>query len=171
MEQLPLRDIHLPAPISWWPPAIGWWLLLALVILIVIGTVWAIRRTRRMTPAKLALQELDGLQANTNQSALEKIQNLSVLMKRVALTLRDRDCVAGLTGDEWLRWLDETMSEHEGRFRQGLGRLLVEAPYRPTPPGEELDALFDLCRQWLSVAGKPPTTLRFFGIANAKRWL
>jgi len=27
-----LRDIHLPDAISWWTPAIGWWILLALVI-------------------------------------------------------------------------------------------------------------------------------------------
>lgn len=161
MEQLPLRDIHLPAPIGWWPPAMGWWLVLVLVLLVLVGGL-AVRRARRMTPARLALLALDELQANAGQDALEKIRQLSMLMKRVALSLRDRHDVAGLTGEAWLCWLDEVSSERESRFRQGIGRLLIEAPYRPTPPGEDLDALFDLCRQWLDAAGQGPAASRLF---------
>ena len=23
-----LRDVHMPDPISWWPPAFGWWMIM-----------------------------------------------------------------------------------------------------------------------------------------------
>ena len=31
-SQIPLRDIHLPGAVAWWPPAPGWWVLLALAV-------------------------------------------------------------------------------------------------------------------------------------------
>lgn len=161
MEPLPLRDIHLPAPISGWPPAIGWWLVLALLILLSVGVVRAVYRARRMTPARLALRALDELQQSSEQDAPEKARQLSILMRRAALTLRDRRQVASLTGEAWLCWLDEMMGENEARFRQGPGKLLIEAPYRALSTGQELDGLFELCREWLTVAGQKPATVRF----------
>jgi hypothetical protein len=151
MEQLPLRDIHLPEPVSWWPPAIGWWLLALLVPVLITGLVWLIRRRRRVTPIMLALRELDFLQGDAGLSPDAKLRRLSILLRQTALTLYPRQSVAGLTGEDWLRWLDETLGEP--RFSQGPGRLLVEAPYRPAPAAN-LDALLALCRDWLLVLSK-----------------
>ena len=147
MEPLPLRDIHLPDPISWWPPAIGWWLLLGLVLLMSAGLVYGVRRWRRLTPARRALQALDRLESDSNMTVREKLQELSVLMKRVALSLNPRAAVAGLTGENWLRWLDETAGTVG--FREGPGRRLAEAPYRPAPDATELAEVLEECRNWL----------------------
>ena len=37
MNELPLRDIHLPDAVSWWPPAIGWWLLAIIIVALAYG--------------------------------------------------------------------------------------------------------------------------------------
>ncbi|MFB0988929.1 MAG: DUF4381 domain-containing protein, partial [Gammaproteobacteria bacterium] len=31
-----LADIHLPEPVSYWPPAIGWWILAAIVLFMLV---------------------------------------------------------------------------------------------------------------------------------------
>ncbi|HET9483332.1 MAG TPA: DUF4381 domain-containing protein, partial [Xanthomonadales bacterium] len=49
-----LRDIHLPAEPSWWPPAPGWWLLAILVIAALVFLVrfaWRKRRELRRRAA------------------------------------------------------------------------------------------------------------------------
>ena len=53
-KALPLRDIHLPEPIGWWPPALGWWILALLVILTIGLCIWLIRRITRKTAIKSA---------------------------------------------------------------------------------------------------------------------
>jgi hypothetical protein len=118
-----------------------------LVPLLIAALVWIVRRWRRVTPVKRALQELTALEANGGVPVREKLQALSMLMKRVALSLDARENVAGLAGEAWLRWLDEAAGG--SRFREGSGRRLAEAPYRPDPSQAEVDELLGICRGWL----------------------
>lgn len=147
MDSLPLRGLHLPDPVGWWPPALGWWLVLALTLLALTGLTLLIRRWRQITPVKAALQELRRLEADNSMPAREKLQRLSRLMKRVALSLHSREAVAGLTGDPWLLWLDEAGGGTG--FSQGAGRSLAEAPFRPTASDEDVARLMQYCRDWL----------------------
>jgi flagellar biosynthesis/type III secretory pathway M-ring protein FliF/YscJ len=55
-EQLPLHDIHLPEPISFfWPLAPGWWLLLAFVLVLILVSIWILRFRKRNAAKRFAL--------------------------------------------------------------------------------------------------------------------
>ncbi|MGX2028667.1 DUF4381 domain-containing protein [Methylocaldum gracile] len=146
METLPLRDIHLPDPISWWPPAIGWWIVSVAAVLLIATAAWLIRRWRQVTVAKLALRELDALQKDSTLGMTEKLRRLSILLRRAGLSAYPREDVAGLTGEGWLEWLDRPLGTP--RFSRGVGRALLDAPYRPVGDAD-MDRLITLCRDWL----------------------
>jgi len=162
MKQDPLaalRDIHMPEAVSWWPPAPGWWLLLALLLLCVAVLIrWLKkRRHRQAQPAqfsrrdivKAALAELDRLDglaaAGADSSGLA--MDLSALLRRTAIALHAGDDarIAGLSGDDWLHWLDAQWDEHG--FSEGCGRTLLDAPYRRH--GQvDMASLLQLVRRW-----------------------
>jgi hypothetical protein len=145
---LPLRDIHLPEPIGWWPPAPGWWGLLVLLVLAALGWfLWNRLRRRGPTPLQAALAELTRLEADTALPMRDKLQALSILMRRVAMSLYPREEVAGLAGEDWLRRLDQIFCSES--FTQGLGRHLVESTWRDVPFAD-LTELTTLCRESLS---------------------
>jgi len=52
-SSIPLRDIHLPDPIGWWPPAPGWSIVLGLLVLASAGLAFALwhRHRRRLQRA------------------------------------------------------------------------------------------------------------------------
>jgi hypothetical protein len=145
---LPLRDIHLPAPASWWPPGPGWWLLLALII----GAgllVWHWRRSRgQLRLQQLAVQELQKIESRFGQPDNERqvLENLSMLLRRIALSRYPRERVASLTGVRWLQFLDGVTGTDE--FSNGPGRVLAEGPYNPALKADIPD-LIDACRRWL----------------------
>jgi hypothetical protein len=143
-----LRDIHMaPAP-SWWPPAPGWWLVavLALVLLLILlrflaGRMRVWRRRRR------ALQLLANART-VSDDRRQVLAELSIALKRIALQCFPQQSVAGLNGADWLAFLDRTdRTGGERRFRDGPGRVLADAPYRPSVE-VDLDAVFALARDW-----------------------
>ncbi len=147
-----LRDIHLPAPVSWWPPAPGWWFLLALLVLLS-GAGWFLRgrifrATRRVRVCRAAWRELQALQAAyaARGDARRLVGELSVWLRRVSLSLRPRPEVAGLIGAAWLEELDRCLPERP--FSSGIGRVFTHAPYAADAP-PNAQALLRLCRRWL----------------------
>jgi LPXTG-motif cell wall-anchored protein len=150
MEPLPLRDIHLPAPIGWWPPAPGWWLALLALVLLAAGLAWLVRRRRRTAVVRLALRELETLRTDAGLTPNQRLQKLSILLRRVCLSVYAREDVAGLTGEAWLRWLDRPFKTP--RFAEA-GRPLIDAPYRPSGAADA-ERLLRLCCDWLNALPK-----------------
>lgn len=145
-QPLPIRDIHLPEPAGWWPPASGWWTLLGIAVLLALLLGWIWRRRTRKRIKKLALGELAALRSDPLLSEAEKVRQLSVLLRRAALSVYPRAEIAGLSGAAWLDFLDRGLAGK--RFSEGPGNLLADAPYRPRPAAE-LQPLFELCEAWI----------------------
>jgi hypothetical protein len=130
-QQIPLRDLHLPEMIGWWPPAPGWWFL---TVLAVAGLSYVLyrsfRKWRRNASRRVALRELSRIQKEY-QSGVDEISlaiELSGLLRRTMLAYAPRNEVAGLTGEYWLRWLDQGLDEKP--FSEGSGQNLESLPYR-----------------------------------------
>ncbi len=140
-ESLPLRDLHLPEAVGWWPPAPGWWLLLGLLLL---GLAFAVRslhrRHRRHAARRLALAELARLEKawNSHRNTALLAAATSDLLRRAMLAYAPRHEVAGLTGRAWLEWLDQGLER--APFSRGPGRSLADLPYRdPSASMREID--------------------------------
>lgn len=155
-QSLPLRDIHLPPAISWWPPAPGWWYLLAGVVILV-GLALLIRRWyKKGALRREALTRLRQIETAYEQEGdcIKLSQELSILLRRIVLSNRPKEQVAGLTGENWLRFLDEhnpvSNKKNSSAFQQGAGRILITAPYQKQVDKEEVDRLLGLCQKWIT---------------------
>ena len=153
VEPLPLRDIHLPEPVSWWPPAPGWWLLLILSAVIITGIVLfkQVRKRRRLKRTALAELAMIRQQYQENHDRVELVKALSALMRRASISFYQRSSSASLTGTEWLQHLDKTAQRKD--FENGNGRILATAPYLPANSQLDIDfdELLSLCEDWLRI--------------------
>lgn len=140
-EQIPLRDLHLPDAVGWWPPAPGWWLLFALALAGLLYLMYRqVLKWRRNAARRIALAELGRLRHEYEQGtdALTLARALSELLRRSMLAYAPRSEVAGLTGNSWLEWLDQGLDDRP--FSEGAGKSLESLPYRsPQSVGEDAD--------------------------------
>jgi len=156
IQSLPLHDIHLPQPVSWWPPAPGWWLVAAL-LLIAIGTIYLYRVIRAKQQLSRQVEEEFWELLHSYESyhdAHRLLEALSALLRRVSISLFPARDVAGLTGQQWLQFLDQASSlsrQPEKCFDSELGRILVTVPYtrHSNIDNAQIEKLIALCREWV----------------------
>jgi hypothetical protein len=162
---LTLRDIHLPDPVSWWPLAPGWWLALALVIIVSAVTILSIRRYRQRGYRRLGLQQLATIEADmaTQDDHRQLIQQLSQLLRHMAILHYQQPC-AGLEGQAWLDFLDQPFSNKTAPenqpFAVGPGQCFGSGPYQKNIDKIDTAALFSLCRRWIKKLPLPPKQRR-----------
>jgi hypothetical protein len=144
-----LKDIHLPEPTSWWPPAPGWWLLALLLLLSPLLWRWLRQYlTHRRQPRyrSAALRELDLYyqQYQQQKDSTVFIQSVSALLKRVAMQCYSPDQVASLSGEQWGEFLGRDQS---AATIEDIKATLSQAHSRQ--PHADTTVFYRFARQWI----------------------
>ncbi len=145
-----LRDIIEPGAISWWPLAMGWWILLAIVFALLIATVLWLQHQRRVNAYRRAAKaELHQLwrqyQKDRNTEAF--LSQLIQLLRRTFLFGFPGQGTQTLQGESWLALLDSTLAKPK-HFQSPLGRSLLSLPYRANPKAD-CRGLCRLVQYWI----------------------
>ncbi|MEN7972330.1 MAG: DUF4381 domain-containing protein [Verrucomicrobiota bacterium] len=130
-----LYDIVVPEPVSWWPLAPGWWILIAVVVAASGYLLFRHLQYRRENAYRReALRQLDDV-----NSAAETVS----ILRRTALAAYPRKASASLSGEQWIEWLESTanlpLPENVKTTFEGI--------YSETEP--DYEALRNYARQWI----------------------
>lgn len=158
-----LADIHLPDPVSFWPPAPGWWLLALLLLIVMALALRAWQKRQHLTRLKrAALAELDAAYAFLADSAdpgspryqLSYVNSVNTIMRRVALQ-REHSigmsqaglAASSLSGSAWIDYLrqhgDASLLDEELAQLLRAGRFQEQCKVEP-------DKLDEMARKWIS---------------------
>ena len=155
-----LRDVHLPADPSWWPPAPGWWVLTAMVLGLAGWAIYAlIRRYRSRAPIRLAQQALQDLNHRApDQTDVAYASAINEILKRLLVHGLKRYDYAPLSGQEWLQALD--IESGTNSFSNGAGQILGNARFAPATKvdPDALNACVDTLISNLQVSPKTQTS-------------
>lgn len=158
MQQDPLqelRDIQLPEPIGWWPPAPGWWILGVLILAAVLYGLWKLRR-RHLDRAyrRQATAELDKAwkQFGSDADATAYVKMCNIILRRTALQRdpENRKHISPLAGEEWFDYLDSCCPKPV--FAGAIKAEVFDAQYRPVDQKQQASnarSLHKAAQKWL----------------------
>jgi hypothetical protein len=134
-----LHDFYQPPPPAWTPQTIGWYVVFAILGLLVLWLVMhSIRRWHANRYRREALRQLESLSPD----------QYSALLKRTALAAWPREKVAALSGESWLNFLSQAGGN--GHFQHAPGNRIEEiALQRAALSGEDEQQLRRLTADWI----------------------
>ena len=140
-QALPLRNIHLPADIGWWPLAPGWYIVAILVITSLSILAWMLHRyIKRNRYRKVLLKELQT--ASKNGEPISQLAN--ALMRRASREAYGLEKVS-LHGEQWQLFLQQQCDKQLADT--ALAALAIHC-YAPNYE-EDSQAIFDTTKTWL----------------------
>ena len=126
-----LKSNHLPDPVSWWPPAPGWWMLAALTLAALALIIWLIvkyiRKTRYRRVANKQAKSLYSRYKQHNDSR-RFVHDCNCLLKKTALHAFPDQQPAGLHSHQWLEFLSKTSNNPS--FTEESGQMFGAGKYQ-----------------------------------------
>ncbi|MDX8382124.1 MAG: DUF4381 domain-containing protein [Ghiorsea sp.] len=155
-----LKDIHLPEPSPWWDIAMGWWILALCIIGLLVWAApklwrrWLNYRRNKVLQHDIQAQFKDICDEYAqHQDAAKLLSDSNVLLRRVVLTLYPKTQNVGLTGKDWLFFLDSVwVNKPELSFvSSSIQNLLLDGAYRPVVTANEgdINKLVETIQAWL----------------------
>ncbi len=136
-----LRDIHLPAEISLFPSAPGWWILFVVIFTAITYLIYRIyqyqKAIRLLKPARIEIQRLRSIEPQ--QLNAHSIAKLSILLKRICLVYYPKQLVASLNGQAWFDFLNQQKTFFSNQDLE----LFNKTAYQAKPKIEQ--------QHWLSI--------------------
>ncbi len=127
MQTLPLRDIKLPAEPSFWPLAPGWWLLIALLMMLLIwlGFKWY-RHHQKKQRWQAIDEQLSAIEFKytQDQNSQQLLTGISAFLRRFVKHQLGQNTATSLSGTQWIEHLNQldskpTFSPYERPLTQG----------------------------------------------------
>ena len=142
-----LRDAQVPDAVSWWPLAIGWWVLIALFVIGLTLTTKAIyKRHYRNVYRKIAVKELDYhftiWQNHAENGAY--LQAANTILKRSCSHFGD-DAIS-LSGKQWLTHLN---AHSKTDFSAAVEVALMQQLYQESPE-TDISSVHAELKTWLT---------------------
>lgn len=143
-----LRDVHLPAEVSWWPLAYGWWILIVLSALGVTALIYYFFRNRKQNAYRhSAIRELNIAYTLCQQKndVAAYLQSANAILKRSVLHFSKQHDAASQSGQAWLNTLARSTS---GELSLELKDALASQVYRANAQADINLVHRELCN-WL----------------------
>ena len=140
-----LRDIQTPEPISWWPMAPGWWMLIVLgVVLSVVLFRYLRKRQREREYRNYLTDELEAIYNawQETQNTSNYCQQANQLLKRAMLKVQtdsrndnntelsassELNSISALSGSAWLESLESVHEPMSESVHNALGLYVYQA--------------------------------------------
>ena len=145
-----LKDIYLPPQISsWWPLAYGWWIVIAILVLMALLCLLVLRKRKKY--CKYIDGVINDFKADVGEVYVTKpkevVQGISVYLKRIAMHKFKKDDIKLLHGKAWVEYLN---SKTKKEIFGGEVAEYLQNTYKPLKLTDaELESVVSASEKWI----------------------